>query len=173
MAWDFIHIIRRQYLGSDHWGEMYIRTLKGGWERLCYSYELPWKEYQSGKLTGKSVISKSRIRIGTYELKARSNGPKGWRLELQNTGHRSHIQIHRAHKSMYIEGCILPVHFDDFKSSKISKGKPVIQSKSVALMNRIKPRYEALKKKSKGNPTLTIAATLPALITVKRDFEYA
>ncbi len=124
---------------------MFIRTTRGTWERLCYTYELPWNVYESGPLLGKSKNNLSRIKIGIYDLKPRSDGPKGWRLELQNTGHRSNIQIHRAHSSLFIEGCILPLNFNDLSASKLKKGGPLIQAQSTALMNNIKSRYEKIK----------------------------
>jgi hypothetical protein len=164
MSWEFLYLQRDVYQGDRNWGLLYIITAADEWEKLCYSYELPWRTYQSGANEGKSVNSQSRIKIGNYELKPRSDGPKGWRLELQNTGHRSNIQIHRAHKSMYIEGCILPVHFYEFSASGLQKGDPEVQSKSVELMNSIKSRYDALKSTKTGNPTIEIAAKLPAQI---------
>jgi hypothetical protein len=138
---------------------MYLAQEGSGWEWLCYSYELPWIE----DATGKSKSSKSRIRIGTYDLKVRTDGNKGWRLELKGTEHRENIQVHRAHKSMYIEGCILPVHFNDFGEAGLKKGQESIQTHSVALMNRIKARYDKLKGQNSGDPQLTIAAILPPM----------
>lgn len=163
MSWEFIYIVRRTYQGDDNWGEMHIKTATGSWARLCYSYELPWQVYESGALKGRSKNDVSRIKIGTYNLKPRSDGPKGWRLELQNTGHRSNIQIHRAHPSMLIQGCILPLKFNNLSASKLKKGDPQIQTQSEALMNQLKNRYITLKTGKKGNPSLGIAATLPPL----------
>lgn len=104
-------------------------------------------------------------------MHVRSDGPKGWRLELLNTGHRQNIQVHRAHKSMYIEGCILPVDFIDFRNAPstgigpievLQKGEPKIERRSIALMKKIRERYELLKADERGNPTITICALLPA-----------
>lgn len=102
MAWEFISIHRKSVLGDDNWGNMYIKNQEGQWETLCYSYELTWSENLGGPLNGKSKNKVSQITWGIYQLKPRHDGPKGWRLELQNTGHRENIQIHRAHSSMYI-----------------------------------------------------------------------
>ena len=124
-------------------------------------------------LSGKSKNNISRIKIDTYDLKPRSNGPKGWRLELQNTGHRTNIQIHRSHSSMFIQGCILPVNFNNLSASKLKKGDPSIQTQSIALMNKIKNRYDKMKSKKKDNPSLTIAARLPALHIMPRSSMYA
>lgn len=173
MSWDFFVIVRRTYQGDDNWGEMFIRTSTGTWERLCYTYELPWDTFKSGTLLGKSKNNLSRIKVGIYDMKPREDGPKGWRLELQNTSHRSNIQIHRAHSSMFIQGCILPVKFNHFSRSGLKKGDPLIQTQSIALMNIIRNRYEKIAKGKTGNPSLTIAATLPAMHIKLGDSMYA
>lgn len=164
MSWNFLYIKRLSFQSSNNWGVLYIMTSNNTWEKLCYSYELPWSTYESGPLKNKSKNNLSRIKIGDYYLKPRAGGPKGWRLELQGTGHRKNIQIHRAHKSMFIEGCILPVHFNNFTKSNLSKGDAVIQTQSVTLMKVIKERYELLSKDNAGKALLCISAILPARI---------
>ena len=137
---------------------------------------MPWKSDEDGK----SLNSVSRIKIGTYELKARKDGDKrefggkGWRLELQNTGHRTNIQIHRAARSMRIKGCILPVHFNTLQGDSIKKGDVRILNKSLELMDKIQVRLDSLAKsnKQKGDSSLTIAAVLPAKIVTNRSFAY-
>jgi hypothetical protein len=138
----------------------------GDWEKLCYSYELPWIEANGGV----SLKGKSRVVEGTYEIKDRSDGSKGWRLELLGTGHRENIQVHRAHKSMYIQGCILPVHFNDFHEAGLVKGNIAIESHSVGLMGRSKERYYILaREKSKlGMAEIAISAILPPFYPVKK-----
>ena len=162
MSWPFLHVQRRTFASSDNWGVMYMITSAGDWERLCYSYELAWKPDASGN----SKSNVSRIKLGEYELEPRSDGPKGWRLQLRDTGPRTYIQIHRAHKSMYIKGCILPVHFNDFQEAGLKKGDSAIQTHSVALMRQIKTRYDALKRGKSGRPTVLISALLPAMAPV-------
>ena len=154
MSWDFLYIKRQSFQSLNNWGVLYIKTLDNSWEKLSYTYELPWQINESGALANKSKNSLSRIKIGSYDLTTRSGGPKGWRLELEPTGHRENIQIHRAHKSMTIEGCILPVHFNNFTDSKIKKGDAVIETQSVTLMQLIKTRHEQLAKKIKAIPHL-------------------
>ena len=157
MAWDFLWLNRNLFQGSNHDGTLYIKSKAGRWERLCYVYELPWILNSLGK----SKNDKSRIRIGTYELKPETKEDKGWVMRLQKTGHRKGILIHRAHKTLSIEGCILPVHFDNRGLKEITDTNQ-IQEKSVQLMNKIKQRYTALKTGKTGNPTITISANLPA-----------
>jgi hypothetical protein len=173
MSWDFICVVRDEYKGQRGWGKMYIRNSSDKWEWLCYSYELPWKVFQHGLNAGKSQNNLSRVKFGQYELVPRSDGPKGWRLELQNTGHRSNIQIHRAHRSMFIQGCILPVHFNDRSDDALEKYDMGIQTKSVALMEDIKARYDELSPDKEGNPVLNISAVLPAQIFDKDFASYA
>ena len=169
MSWDFLTLYRRTYKGDDNWGELFVRNRLGKLERFSYTYELPWKTFQKGALQGKSKNNKSRIRIGTYELESRSDGPKGWRMELQDTEHRSNIQIHRAHSSMYIEGCILPLTFNDISGEQLKKGNQNIQTQSVALMAQLKARYDQQKLGKTGNPEILIAAILPAVQTNKYE----
>ncbi len=173
MSWDFIHIIRRTYQSDDNWGRMYIQNTQGQWEELCFTYELPWETFDSGPHTGRSRNNHSRVRIGAYNVKPRADGPKGWRLELQNTGHRTHIQIHRAHKSMFIEGCILPVSFNNLSTDALKKGDPSIQTQSTALMTDIKTRYDTLKANKEDDATLVISATLPAKANIPGASRYA
>jgi len=175
MNWDFLYTVRRLYQGDNNWGDMYIKTTDGKWEWLSYTYELPWNPDDKGR----SINEKSRIKIGIYELKVRNDGDKrviggkGWRLQLQNTGHRTAIQIHRAHAGMYIEGCILPVHFNTLAGASIRKGDIRIRAKSEELMDKIETRYNKLKKNKKGNPTLTIAAKLPPRLVTNRSHAHA
>jgi hypothetical protein len=173
MSWPFLALSRRGFRDADNWGRLLIMSPSGKWEILSHSFELPWKEDDKGR----SKSSHSRIREGEFELHVRSGGPKGWRLELLHTGHRTNIQVHRAHKSMYIEGCILPVDFIDFRNAPSSgigpveileKGDPKIEQRSIALMKKIKTTYELLKPGKKGNPTIAIWAILPAIHRTSR-----
>ncbi len=158
--WEFAQLVRRTFKSDDRWGALYLRDAADSkWERLSYTYELPWIQ----DARGQSVKSKSRITLGTYDLSVRADGPKGWRLQLGGTGHRTYIQIHRAAASMAIEGCILPVSFNDLSADRLAKGDARIQSESVRLMAKIKTRWDQLAKVKTGTPTLMIAATLPPL----------
>jgi hypothetical protein len=80
---------------------------------------------------------------------------------------------------MYIEGCILPVTFEDFRENaksgakQIKKGDTSIQRKSEGLMSAVRSRYDALKTGKSGRPTITIAARLPAVLEQKRTTAYA
>lgn len=177
MAWDFLYIVRRSYHGDDNWGDMYIKTEDGKWEWLSYTYELPWKPDDAGE----SRNDVSRIKIGIYELKTREDGlprdagGKGWRLQLQNTGHRTAVQIHRSAPGMRIKGCILPVHFNTLQGGDIKKGDVRIRTKSIEFMDKIKARLDVLKNshKQNGNPTVTISAHLPAKIVTNRSHIHA
>ena len=71
---------------------------------------------------------------------------------------------------MFIEGCILPVHFNTFQGSGIHKGDEVIQTKSTELMTKIQSRWSTLLNSGTvtGSPTLTIAEILPAELLTNR-----
>jgi len=178
MAWDFLYSVRRTYHGEDNWGDLYMKSAdEKKWELLSYTYELPWK----ADAKGKSINSKSRVEMGVYELTPRTDGPlrkdngKGWRLQLLNTKHRSGIEIHRAAPSLFIEGCILPVHFNGFQGSQILKGDPTIRVMSTELMDKIMSRWHTLlaKHSGEGNPSITIAETLPAEAVTNRSHSHA
>jgi hypothetical protein len=173
MEWPFLFVLRRGFRDADQWGTLYIRN-GDAWEKLSSTYELPWGE----DLQGRSASGVSRIKEGVYKLHVREDGPKGWRLELEGTGHRENIQVHRAHKSMSIKGCILPVDFTDFRNvpqngvgpvEQLKKGEAKIQARSISLMKMIRARYEEMKKTLTGSPTLTIGATLPAIELTARQ----
>lgn len=187
MSWPFLHVNRRTFRSADNWGTLYMITLNGTWERVSYTFERPWFTNASGKSqetlkdkkTGKDVPG-SRIREGIFELTPRSDGEKGWRLELLGTEHRSAIEVHRAHRSLYIEGCILPVSFIDFREEtssgtlvrQIRQGdQKAITEPSVRIMAVIKQRYDLLSEKHRGEgrPTIVIAAYLPPLYRLKAE----
>ena len=119
--------------------------------------------------------------MGIYELvvrtdgKLRINGGKSWWLELQKTGHRHNVQIHRAAPNLYIEGCILPVHFNAFQGSAIQRGDSIIRTKSVQLMDQIQVRLTNFLSSgtTSGRPTLVIAETLPAELLTDRSHAHA
>jgi len=178
MAWDFLYSVRRTYHGEDNWGDLYMKSAdEKQWEWLSYSYELPWK----ANANGKSIPKQSRVEMGVYELitrsdgRPRSDGGKGWRLQLLNTKHRTAIEIHRAAPNLYIEGCILPVHFNGFQGSQIQKGDPAIRTMSAGLMDKIMSRWNTLlaSHRGGGNPTITIAETLPAELITNRGHAHA
>ena len=158
MGWPLLHVTREQWMGDNRWGRLSIRALPTGWEFLSYSYELPWREDDRGL----SRSNLSRIKIGTYTMKVREDGPKGWRLELKGTGHRKFIQVHRAAPNLYIEGCILPIHFRSHTPRSAPASDPNYQVQSVQLMKVIKERYEFLAELEDGEPEIQISGTLPA-----------
>jgi len=63
---------------------------------------------------------------------------------------------------MFIEGCVLPLTFNDISGNTLAKGDARIQDQSVVLMTKLKEKYDAMKSGQTGNPEILIAATLPA-----------
>ncbi len=63
---------------------------------------------------------------------------------------------------MFIEGCILPLTFNDRSGNTLVKGDAKIQDQSVVLMAKLKEKYDTIKSGKTGNPEILIAATLPA-----------
>ena len=64
----------------------------------CFTLELPWKNNQ------KSI---SCIPEGIYQFHRRLSRKNGHVLELLDTLHRTHIQIHSGNYTYQIEGCVL------------------------------------------------------------------
>ncbi len=165
-SWPLLYVCREIWMGDNRWGVMHLRTEMGEWERLCYSYELPWEEDDEGN----SKNDFSRIQIGLYPMVVKthlsSNGSnKGWRLQLERTGHRKYIQVHRASPNLFIQGCILPIHFRAENVRKRPRSRSEYQTKSIEFMRKIKERYDKLKLLQNNigkKPTIEIAATLPA-----------
>lgn len=50
----------------------------------------------------------SSIPAGGYEGFVRTDGPRGWRIELTGTGDRKNIQLHVGNRPGDTIGCILP-----------------------------------------------------------------
>jgi hypothetical protein len=175
MGWPFLFLVRQVYHGDNNWGTLYMPKFGDlsehpEWARTSYTYELPWKANSAGH----SLSKRSQIDIGTYEMHVRTEPPKGWRLELEGTHPRQNIQVHRAHKSMYIEGCILPVTINRFGGFlNWQKGDEAIQALSEMVMSSIRDRYEQLAKVKTGKPTITISAILPASVPGLQKSAYA
>ena len=67
-------------------------------EVICYTLELPWRDNQSNI---------SSIPAGRYDAIVRTDGNKGWRLELLYVPSRYNIQIHIGNYTSDITGCTL------------------------------------------------------------------
>lgn len=67
--------------------------------KICNALELPYRNNES---------QISSIPLGDYRGFVRTDGPRGWRIELEGTGSRSNIQIHVGNRPSDSIGCILP-----------------------------------------------------------------
>lgn len=65
---------------------------------LCYSLELPWRD---------NANNISCIPVGSYNGTIRTDGDKGWRIELASVPKRTHVQLHVGNYTTDILGCIL------------------------------------------------------------------
>ena len=74
---------------------------------------------------------------------------------------------------MFIQGCMLPVSFNNLSTDALKKGDPLIQIQSTTLMTKIKNRYATLKTGKTGDATLNISATLPAKANIPGANRYA
>lgn len=65
---------------------------------LCWTLELPWKDNQNNV---------SCIPVGFYTGTIRTDGTKGWRIELMGVPNRTNVQIHVGNYPSDVQGCIL------------------------------------------------------------------
>ena len=86
-------IIRRQQLAKSVIGKLSVNGAE-----LCWTLELPWKD-------NKNDIS--CIPVGFYQGTIRTDGSKGWRIELVGVPKRGNIQIHVGNYPSDVLGCIL------------------------------------------------------------------
>jgi len=100
MALVEIRIDRKEWTKECILGDMIIHRPFGGGSpfplRLC-TLELPFMD---------NINNVSSIPTGSYSAKVRTDGSKGWRLELIVPG-RSNIQIHSGNIPSDVRGCIL------------------------------------------------------------------
>lgn len=61
---------------------------------------------------------------------------------------------------MFIQGCILPIHFRSNNPRVVSTANPINQAESVKLMNKIKDQYDFLVEVERGNPEIQVAGVI-------------
>ena len=81
-------------------GELYITNNFEGavGEKLCDTVELPYVM---------NVNEFSAIPTGRYTARVRDDGPRGWRIEFNDSGKRHNIQIHTGNRPSDVLGCVL------------------------------------------------------------------
>jgi hypothetical protein len=80
-------------LGGETGGTLYISG-----RQVARTLELPWRNDERGL---------SRIQRGTYVGAIRTDGEKGWRIELYNVPNHSNIELHVGNYPSNSIGCIL------------------------------------------------------------------
>lgn len=85
-------IIGDLYLSNPHFPMSDLGT------KLCFTLELAWRN---------NLNEISALPPGQYEGFARTDGNRGWRIELTGTGNRKNIQIHIGNRPKDTIGCIL------------------------------------------------------------------
>lgn len=83
-------------------GDVYVTSVefpisdKG--TRIAYALELPWRN---------NMNSISAVPKGEYRGYVRTDGDRGWRIELTGTGPRKNIQLHIGNRPSDTDGCLL------------------------------------------------------------------
>lgn len=67
--------------------------------KICQALELAYRN---------DINDISAVPKGDYSGFIRTDGPRGWRIELAGTGERKNIQIHVGNRPKDTIGCILP-----------------------------------------------------------------
>jgi len=93
-----ININRHTETEHSTQGELQVGT------QTLRALELPDRENAS---TNDSATA-GRIPAGTYQAHVRTDGPLGWRIELEGVPGRGNIQIHAGNTPEDTTGCILP-----------------------------------------------------------------
>ena len=133
MSWPFLYVWRKKWnsSGPDNWGQLFIMDRAGrSWELFSYSYELPWRTGGDGK----TLNDVSCIRGGEYEMHKETRGNKGWRLELEGTGHRQGDLDPRARRHFNTGGCTPP-----FVPVDIKRGGPLGGGGGNLLLSAVEP----------------------------------
>jgi hypothetical protein len=83
-------------------GDLYVSTpdfpITDPGRKLCNALELAWRN---------NMTNISSLPLGIYEGFVRTDGSKGWRIELVGSGDRKNVQIHIGNKTADSIGCIL------------------------------------------------------------------
>jgi len=93
--------------------------------KLSNALELPWRN---------NIKDISAIPEGEYRGSIRTDGDRGWRIELKGTGARENIQVHIGNKPDNTVGCILPGTGDSTDASCFVSG-------SAEAMKRLREAY--------------------------------
>jgi len=93
------------------------------------SLELPWKNNQSNI---------SRIPEGSYPGFIRSDGKRGWRIQLKGVPDREFVQIHVGNYQRQIEGCIL------VGTDVTNVGNECMVTNSKTTLNNIRAKFEQM-----------------------------
>jgi hypothetical protein len=112
--------IQRKYSGTDCVSGYLLVNDKA----VCYVLEKPWL----GNLPEISAIPP-----GTYNANIRTDGTKGWRIELSNVPDRTNVQIHVGNTTADSRGCMLPGKSIDNSLCKVTNSKEAMELLRVAL----------------------------------------
>lgn len=92
----------------------------------CYTLELPYRD---------NINDFSAIPVGVFDAKIRTDGNKGWRIELVNVSNRGNIQIHVGNFTSETMGCFLvgvKANIDDCSVSDSKKALKKIEERLIA-----------------------------------------
>lgn len=113
--------------------------------------ELPWANDAQGL---------SRVQSGTYAAAIRSDGTKGWRIELKNVPNHDKIQLHIGNYTSQTEGCIL-VGTDVTEATDPGTGKKTCMvTNSAAALQEIRDEMQAASDNGVSSQELAITVVI-------------
>ncbi|MBK8594362.1 MAG: hypothetical protein IPP07_07890 [Holophagales bacterium] len=113
--------------------------------------ELPWTNDAQGL---------SRVQSGRYAAAIRSDGTKGWRIELKNVPNHERIQLHIGNYTSQTEGCIL-VGSDVKAATDPGTGKKTCMvTNSAAALQKIRDEMQAASGNGVSSQDLAITVVI-------------
>ena len=116
--------IQRKYSGPDCVSGYLLINDKA----VCYVLEKPWLE---------NIPEISAIPSGEYPASIRTDGTKGWRIELSNVPGRTNVQIHVGNTTADSRGCLLPGKTIEDSLCKVSESKAAMDLIRDALQQSV------------------------------------
>ena len=106
---------------------------------ICYVLERPWVD---------NLPYISSIPVGTYHGFVRTDGPKGWRIELADVPKRPHIQLHIGNTTADSVGCLLP-------GMKLDEDSLCTVIDSATAMSKLRTAFETQEESSESSVPIT------------------
>ena len=126
-----------------------VGSLTVGGVEVARTLELPFRDNQE-KI--------SRVQAGTYAGTIRTDGTKGWRIELKNVPNRTNVQLHVGNYTRETEGCVLLGL--DVSSAKGAQGATCALLKSKEAFGKLQDAMQKASENGVSSQPLAITVSL-------------